>query len=181
MSEFEYLAVFVSMIFGISVTHVLAGIIRSVYRGESNQTHLVFTAFFFFVAILNWWTAYSWHDVDVWSFDSFLIIIIWSISHYVAAITLYPPQSTGSEEPFEYQQNWFLWAFVGILITEVLQTAARGDVFTPWYYLPFVAHYLAITLIAIIVNKAKLDRWVAWYLLCSITTWAFVVRRFLIE
>jgi hypothetical protein len=36
MSEFEYLAVFVSIIFGISVTHILAGAIRSIYRAESS-------------------------------------------------------------------------------------------------------------------------------------------------
>jgi hypothetical protein len=38
MSEFEYLAVFVSMIFGSSVTHVLAGAIRSIYREQIDET-----------------------------------------------------------------------------------------------------------------------------------------------
>jgi hypothetical protein len=44
MSEFEYLAVFISIIFGISVTHILAGVVRSIYRGEKNQTHNVLAA-----------------------------------------------------------------------------------------------------------------------------------------
>ena len=179
MSEFEYLAVFVSMIFGISVTHILAGVIRTVYRGETSQTHFVFTAFFFFVAVLNWWTAYSWHDVEVWSLDSFLIIIIWSVSHYVAAITLYPPQSTSMEQPFESHRSWFLWAFIGVVIADILQTAARDDLFSPWYFLPFAGHYILLALVVIFVDKPKLDRWIAWYLLSSIITWSFVVRRFL--
>ena len=77
MSEFEYLAVFVSIIFGISVTHILRGTIRSIYRGEIDHTHFVLTAFLFFVLILNWWVGFSWVEQEVWSFDLFIVIVIW--------------------------------------------------------------------------------------------------------
>lgn len=179
MSEFEYLAVFVSIIFGICVTHILAGVIRSVYRGQRDETHFVLTAFFFLLLILNWWTGFFWRNQEVWSFDLFLIIVIWSVSHYVAAITLYPPLAAGTEQPFEFRRNWFLWAFIGVSLTDILQTAAHGGLFTPWYYLPFVLHYVSISLLAILVNKASLHRWIAWYFLLSIASWSFIVRRFL--
>jgi hypothetical protein len=179
MSEFEYLAVFVSIIFGISLTHILAGVIRSIYRGQSNETHLVLTGFLFLVMIVNWWTAFSWRSEDEWSFDLFLLIIVWSVTHYVAAITLYPPQVARIDHPFEYRRNWFLWAFVGIASMDILQTAARGDVFSPWYFLPFVLHYIALALLVIFVNRPNLHRWIAWYFLVSIAVWSLVVRRFL--
>jgi hypothetical protein len=180
MSVFEYLAVFVSIIFGISVTHILAGFIRSIYRGQVDETHVVLTAFFFLVLILNWWTGYSWEDQEVWSLDLFLVIIIWSVTHYVAAITLYPPLSAGIEQPFEYRRNWFLWAFIAVALTDILQTASRGDAFAPWYYLPFVLHYAAVALLAIFINKSIFHRLIAWYLFISTATWAFAVRRFLL-
>ena len=179
MTEFEYLAVFVSIIFGISVTHILAGTIRSFYRSESDLTHYLLTIFFFLVLILNWWTGFSWGKQEVWSFDLFLIIIIWAVSHYVAAITLYPPQSAGIEQPFEYRRNWFFWAFIGLIATDILQTAASGGLFTPWFYLPFVLHFVAACLLAIFIRAAIFHRWLAWYLVIVMTTWAFVVRRFL--
>ncbi len=179
MSKFEYLAVILSIIFGISVTHILAGVIRSVYRGKTDETHFALTAFFFLVMILNWWTGYSWQSQEVWSFDLFLVIILWSVSHYIAAITLYPPQAGGTEPPFEYRRNWFLWAFIGVASMDILQTAARGDVFSPWFFLPFVLHYIALALIAIFVNRPSLHRWIAWYFLLSVAVWSFVVRRFL--
>jgi hypothetical protein len=181
MSEFEYLAVFISIIFGISVTHILSGFIRSIYRGEKDQTHNVLTAFFFLVLILNWWVGFSWVDQEIWSFDKFLIIVIWSVTHYVAAITLYPPLSAGVEHPFEYRRNWFLWAFTSAVFMDILQTAARGALFKPWYYLPFVAHYAVVALLTIFINKAGMHRWVAWYLLVVTASWAFVVRRFLVD
>lgn len=179
MNEFEYLAVFVSIIFGISVTHILSGVIRSIYRGQIDHTHFVLTTFLFFVLILNWWVGFSWAKQEVWSFDLFIVIIIWSVSHYLAAITLYPPLSAGVEHPFEFRRNWFLWAFVGIGFTDILQTVARGAVFTPKAYLPFVLHYMVLSILAIYIKKPWFYRGVAWYFLISMLVWSFVVRRFL--
>ena len=176
MSEFEYLAVFVSIIFGISITHILAGVIRSIYRGEINETHFVLTAFFFLVLILDWWTGYFWQQQEVWRFDMFLIIIVWSVAHYLAAITLYPPTSAGVEQPFEYRRNWFLWAFVGVAATDIMQTAARGDALDPPTYLPFVLHYIVVGLIAIRIDKPGVHRFIAWYLLLTTMTWSFTER-----
>lgn len=179
MSEFEYLAVFVSIIFGISVTHILAGVLRSIYRQEIDQTHFVLTAFLFVVMILNWWTGFAWSEQEIWSFDLFLVIIIWSVSHYVAAITLYPPRSSQIDRTYEYRRTWFLWAFIGVVVTDIIQTVAAGDIFSPWFYLPFVLHYIAIALLAIFTTKPVLHRWIAWYFLISIVVWSLVVRRFL--
>ena len=179
MSEFEYLAVFVSIIFGISVTHILAGAIRSIYRAETNETHFVLTVFFFLVLILDWWTGFSWQKQEVWSVDLFIVIVLWAVAHYLAAITLYPPLSAGIEQPFAYRRTWFLWAFVGVAMMDIFQTAVRGDLINPPAYLPFVSHYVVVSLLAIFLNKPKFHRWMAWYLLFSTTAWTFVVRRFL--
>ncbi len=179
MSEFEFLAVFISIIFGISVTQLMKGVMRSLYRGEHDQTHFVMAAFLFLVLILNWWTIYTWNDERVWSFELFLIIIVWAMNHYVAAITLYPPVSSGTEQPFEFRRRWFLWAFIGITITDILETFASGDIFDPWYYLPFVLHYTALCASGLVIQNSTYHRVVAWYFLISMTTWSFVVRRFL--
>ena len=55
MSKFEFLAVFVSIIFGLSLTHVLSGAMRSIYQRTFEQTHLVLTSFILIVLVLNWW------------------------------------------------------------------------------------------------------------------------------
>jgi hypothetical protein len=180
MSEFEYLAVFISIIFGISLTHILAGTIRSFYLKNVQQSHLVWTLYILLVMILNWWTAYSWRDQQTWSFDLFMIIIVWSIAHYLTAITLYPPVVAGSDRRFEFRRNWFLWAFISIPLTDILQTAARGDIFSPWYYLPFVSHYALLALAAIFIQKPIFHRWLPWYFLVTLSIWSFVVRRFLV-
>ena len=179
MSEFEYLAVFMSIIFGISTTHVMAGVIRSIYRGEINHTHFVLSAFFFLVLILDWWTGFYWAEQESWSFFHFITIVVWSMAHYVGAITLYPPLSAGVEHPFEYRHNWFLMAFIGVAVMDIVQTAARGDLFDLPAYLPFVGHYIAMALLALYVNKPLFHRIMAWYLFLSTASWSLIVRMFL--
>ena len=179
MSQFEYLAVFISIIFGIAVTHIMAGVMRSLYRGERDTTHMVFAAFMFFVLILNWWTSFRWAGNEVWSIEIFIVIIVWAVAHYVAAITLYPPLAAGSEQPFEYRRHWFLIAFQGAVLFDIAHTWVLGKLFDPIVYLPFVLHYIVLCTIAIVLRNEVAYRWLAWYLLASLLTWSFVVRRFL--
>lgn len=180
MSEFEYLAVFVSIIFGISITHLLAGAIKSVYDDQVAHARVVMTVFFFMVLILNWWTLFFEHENVAWDLVVFTVVIIWSVTHYVAAITLYPPRSAHSQESYEFRPRWFLWAFIGVAITDILQTAARGSLFTEATYLPFVAHYIVATGIALAVNRRYTYQGIAWYLLIVTVLWAFGKRNLLI-
>lgn len=179
MSQFEFLAVFISIVFGIAVTHIMAGVMRSFYRGERDTTQLVFSAFIFIVLVVNWWISFRWRDHEVWSLDVFMIIILWAMTHYVAAITLYPPLSAGVEQPFRYRRHWFLWAFIAVCVTDALQTWALGALFTPKSYLPFVGHYAVLGLLAVVIRKDFFYRWIGWYFLVSMISWAFIVRRFL--
>lgn len=179
MSEFEFLSVLVSIIFGISITQLMAGVMRSFYRGTQDETILVLSAFLFLVLILNWWVSYTWREEIVWSFERYLMIIIWAVAHYVAAITLYPPTASGAEQPFIRRRHWFLWAFFGIAITDMLEAVAQGKLFEPWYYMPFVTHYAILALVGIALRKPAVYRWLAWYFLVSMAAWSFVVRRFL--
>ncbi len=98
----------------------------------------------------------------------------------LTAIMRYPPSAAGTEPNFEYRRNWFTWAFIGIVITDILRTAGRGDVFSPWYYLPFVSHYVLLALTEIFVQRAILHRWLPWLLLMGSAFWSFVVGKFLV-
>jgi len=69
MSKFEFLAVFISIIFGLSLTHVLSGAMRSIYRGTFEQSHLVLTGFILIVLVLNWWMTFARSNQEIWTLD----------------------------------------------------------------------------------------------------------------
>lgn len=178
MTEFEYLSVLISVVFGLGLTHILTGSIRAIYARRAGEIHLVYTAFVLVILVLNWWVAFDWRSHPNWSFDAFLLLVFWSISNFVLAITLYPP-SAGGADGFDSHRHWFLWSFVVMALFDIAQTAMRGDLFQPWYYLPFVAHYIALSLVGIRFKHPLLQRGVAWWLLISILLWALFVRRYL--
>jgi hypothetical protein len=178
VTEFEYLSVLISVIFGLGLTHILTGSIRAIYARRVSELQLVYSAFVLVVLVLDWWVAFAWRDHPHWSFDAFLLMVFWAIANFVMAITLYPPTSGGSDE-FDSHRHWFLWSFVVMALFDIAQMAVRGDLFHPWYYLPFVGHYIVLSLVAIKLRAPWVQRAIAWWFLGSMLTWALVVRRFL--
>ncbi len=176
MTEFEFLSVLISIIFGLGLTHVLAGSVRYVFARRATEAQLVYSLFVLLVLVLNWWVIFTWRDHANWSFDEFLVLIFWAFSHYLLAITLYPPDE--SFTAFELHRSWFLWSFAGMTLMDIAQTAMRGDLFDPWYYLIFVLHYTAISSAATFIKSPAVHRAISWWLLFSIVVWSIVVRRF---
>ena len=56
MSQFEFIAVFVAIIFGLSLTQILSGMIFLAQRRVLTTSHLGWTLFVLYVLSLNWWT-----------------------------------------------------------------------------------------------------------------------------
>jgi hypothetical protein len=139
---------------------------------------LLYTGWVFMVVVLNWWMLFTWHDYGRWTFETFLLIVLWSLSFYVLAIALYPPAEVASADaPVDY--FWFHCGVVATVVLDIAVTAVRGTLFKPWYYLPFVLHYAALAILAEIVLSPRFRLAVARWFLASIVVWALGVRRFL--
>ncbi|MFO1406834.1 MAG: hypothetical protein U1F08_04770 [Steroidobacteraceae bacterium] len=176
MNEFEFLSVLISIIFGLGLTHLLYGLFRHLARRDLDLTHAVLTAWVFMVLVLNWWVLYQWRDYQGWSFEVFLMVVLWALSFYVMSIALYPPDDRDAHTPTS-GHTWFFWAALATCVLDIAWTATRGALFEPWYYLPFVGHYAVLFAVMIRVRSATLRRAGAWWMLSSILAWAFIVRR----
>jgi len=179
MTEFEFLSVLISIIIGLGLTHVLAGTVRYIFAGRACEGRIVYSLFTLVVLVLNWWVIFTWRDHANWSFDEFLVLVVWAISHYLIAITLYPPDEADFTV-FESHRSVFLWSFAGMTLLDIAQTAMRGDLFHPWYYLIFALHYTAIFSAGTFIKSPAVHRVVSWWCLFSIVAWSLVVRRFLV-
>ena len=177
MNEFEFLSVLVSIIFGLGLTHLLSGLFRLAYRRGLTERHVVYTGWVFMVLVLNWWVFFGWRNFSAWSFEVFLLIVLWALSFYVMAIALYPPEGahTGGG-PVRYRL--FHTAVVVTVSLDIAWTAAQGKLLAPWYYLPFVLHYVALAIVAEVTESRALQRAIAWWFLVSMLVWSLVVRRF---
>ena len=185
MNEFEFLAVFISIVVGLGVTHILYGVARLIHTRDRHRMatiHFVWTLNVILILLLNWWVLFLWVDHPKWSFDVYLLLIGWGISLYMLAVVLYPPDIAGEdsyEELFEKNRKWLFGTFIIFAAFDVLQTAVRGQLFEPKYYLPFVLHYVALTAVGIPVSNKRYQNFLAWYVLVTMTLWSLVIRRFL--
>jgi hypothetical protein len=179
MSQFEFLSVLVSIVLGLGLAHLSEGVFRMVYRRRVSDITFVLAGFTFIVLVLNWWTFFAWASRTEWTFEEFLLLVLWALSFYGLAVALFPPdksRATGDPD----QHRWFAGALLITISLDIAQMALRGSLFAPWYYLPFVGQY-AICCVGLIWADSRLvQRAISWWLFLSITLWSLVVRRYLV-
>lgn len=185
MSPFEHLAVFLSLIFGLAATHLLAGMARSLHRRnieKLDDVHLVWSVVVLLILVLNWWTFFAWSEHRRWSFGPYMVLVLWAICHYLLAVTLYEPDSDPNDRHnrmWDENRSWFLTTFVVMLMLDIAQTAVRGALLQPKWYLPYVLHYVLLALFALWFEQRVVQRWIGWYVLGSLVAWSFIIRRYL--
>jgi hypothetical protein len=186
MSSFEFIAALMSIIIGLGVTNLLAGIARALYRRVENpldEVRTVLSVATLLALLVNWWVTFRWNRDVTWSFDKFLVLTAWTIALYLMTVFLYPPDLSQEEEHrarFEHNRVEYYTTFIAFCVLDMLQTAMRGELFQPVWYFPFVSQYAALAIGGLLVRRRGYDRFFAWYLLITTLVWALVVRRFLV-
>jgi hypothetical protein len=187
MSSFEFISILMSIVIGLGVTNLLAGAGRAFYRRREtpmDEVHIVLTLATLLLLALNWWVAFKWNTNVVWSFDKFLVLLVWTIMLYLLTTFLYPPDLSEEEERrnrFEGNRSGYYAAFVAFCLMDIAQTALRSGLLDPVWYLPFVGHFAVLGAAGLIARKRGYDRFFAWYQLTVLLLWALVVRRFLVS
>ncbi len=159
MTEFEYLAVLVSIILGLGITHLLSGVGRTIHRRADfklDAVHSLWAAATFCILVLNWWVFFQARTFTNWSFGVFLVVISWAVLYYLMAVVLYPPDMAEEEdygEVFESNRRWFLGLFVATTLSDIGLTALRGDLLDPPLYLPFASHWVVLGAIGLLVRS----------------------------
>ena len=185
MTEFEYLAVLVSIILGLGITHLLTGVGRTIHRrAESNvdALHSLWSAATFWILVLNWWVFFQSRTFTNWSFGVFLVVIVWAVLFYLMTVVLYPPDLAEGEDyggVFERNRGWFLGLFVASSLSDIGLTALRGDLLDPPQYLPFAGHFVVLGIMGMLIKARRFQLFLAGYVLIISLVWSLLARRFL--
>src|SRR5256885_5762693 len=124
MSSFEFIAALMSIIVGLGVTNLLAGAGRAFYRRKENpldEVHIVFTAATLLLLVLQWWVTFKWNTEPAWSFDKFLVLVVWTISNYMLTVFLYPPDLSEQEEHrnrFQRNRSGYYATFIAMSLLD---------------------------------------------------------------
>lgn len=202
VSEFEYLTILLSIIFGLAIAHLLRGVGEAMHqrRRQWDIVHSLWVTNAFLLLAVNWWVTFKFEvyaeeyeaaargagvpNPEFWTIDIFLILLLWAVFLYMPSVLLFPPdqgKDEGYNETFHRNRFWLMGTWIAWAFMDVAQTGTRHALFRPWYYLPFLAHWVVLFLIAMFVRKRWVQKTVAFWILFSLLAWTFGVRRILIE
>lgn len=186
MSSFEYLAVFLSVIFGLAVVQILSGVSLILdARAKTNAywVHLVWTLNVFTLAVVLWWLNFSLEDIGEWSFFHYGNLVAYSVLIYVLAGLLYPtrgPEVIDFKAHFARNRTWFfvvLATFTPVdVFNSLLQRSGGSAGHFSDLYIVFILASLAGSCLAIVIKRDLYHGLfgIAWF----VTLLAWVQRAF---
>lgn len=186
MSSFEYLTVFLSVIFGLAVVQILSGvslILDARERSRPYWVHLVWTVNVFTLAVVLWWLNFSLDDIGEWSFFHYGNLVAYSVLIFVLAGLLYPtrgPEVIDFRAHFARNRTAFFVVLATFTPVDVFNSFLQRAGGSPGHfgdlYVAFIAGSFIGSCLAIVVGRDLYHGLfgIAWY----VTLLAWVQRAF---
>ena len=178
MSKFEFIAVLLSIIFGLGLTNLLSGILQAFFRRELTDTRIAWSIFVGNLLLVNWWLLFRWSDHVDWRFHEFLYLALWATVHYLMAVSLNPYKFL-SEYSDELQRKFVIVSFLATAALDIGENYVRGNLFEPWYYLLMISYFVIFAVLPLVISKPWVMRVSGWIMAVSLLIWSVVVRSVL--
>ena len=133
MTVFEYLGVILSVIMGLGLTHILAGLSKTIHHRNSVKPYWVHTLWTFntlIYIIIIWWGMFWWSNQQDWSFFQFLLLILYAIVLFLLASLLYPwdlPTDFDFETHFFDTRPWFFSVLAIAWLIDIPETVSKSQ------------------------------------------------------
>jgi hypothetical protein len=131
MSTFEYLAVLISIIVGLGITHLLAGVgrlISSADRPRVYWVHSLWTFYLFVYFAAFWWWQFQLSTVQQWTVGMYLFLILYATLLYLLCVILFPGELPADfRDYFFSRRKWFFGLWVAVYLIDLGDTAMKGS------------------------------------------------------
>lgn len=175
MSDFEFIAVLLSIIFALAIANLLSGMLQAFLRGELTDTRLAWSIVVGNLLLLDWWVFFGWSTHIDWRFHEFLYLAVWATFHYLMAVSLYPYQFL-TEFSEELQRKAVLTSLIALGVLDIGEKIVRGDLFEPWYYLLMILYVIFLAAAPLVSDRPWVMRASGWVLAVSMLAWSIIVR-----
>lgn len=127
MSAFEYLSVFISIILGLAVVHLLGGvslILDQRVRAHLDAIHLLWVLNMFTLITWVWWGNWQLNDVVAFSPVHYVAMVLFSVVVYLMCGLLFPVKGKEVEnfrEQFEMNRSRFFYLGLALAVAAALK------------------------------------------------------------
>ena len=130
MSEFEHLSVLISIVIGLSITHLLASVHKVIQAGERVRWYwlsVLWTAVMFVAQVEWWWASFEFRQEADWNFFFYLFLLLSPVTLYLAAAFVLPDIEEGvSYDMKTYYYETRGWFFGVVAAGPALDSIRRG-------------------------------------------------------
>lgn len=172
MSIFSYLSVFISIVLGLGVVHVLSGTAR-MFTSPSIRpywVHLLWTLNVLQSLTFFWWFTFDWRLQDTWTFGLFLFVVAFAMLWYMLCAVLIPVDHPNNLDYREYYDSkhglmFSVWAL--LTLVDVADSVLKGPenlaALGPFHF-TFVA-FSFLLLVTVALTKSK------WVHIAAVLIW----------
>ena len=174
MTTFEYLAVLISIIVGLGITHLLGGIARFVHhpaRYRLHWIHYVWIWYVFVFLLYFWWFQLWMNTVEDWSSALYVHLVLYSVLLYLLCVVITPPDSLedgGFREYFFARRGWFFGVLLAIGAVDFVDCLIKDHGFAHWFL------FMPLFVGAILTKNAKYHGFLALLFAVGITLGLFL-------
>ena len=120
MTLFEFIMVLVSIIIGMSVTELLAGIADTITHKKSRTfswIHVLLSIGLLIASIQSWWELWEFSGIAEWSFLNLLLILLPPVLLYLIARILNPGREfSGSLNDYYFHTARKIWVLASLAV-----------------------------------------------------------------
>lgn len=162
MDEFVHVRTIVGIILGLSITHIVQGIVKLIAHPTKTKVYwvqMLWVAFLFLLIVHFWWWEFSLRAIHQWTFLSYIFLIIYATLFYATAYILSPhslEEYEGYRDYYYSRKKWVFSILGFIYLMDLIDTEIKGieylDHLGAEYYWGLVVHIL-LCLVAILTKK----------------------------
>ena len=120
MSLFEFIMVLVSIIIGMSITELLAGMADTITRKNSRTfswIHVLLSIGLLIASIQIWWEFWDFSTITEWSFLNLLLMLLPPVFLYLIARIINPGREfSGSLDDYYFLTAGRIWVLIGLAV-----------------------------------------------------------------
>lgn len=140
---FQHVRMIMGMVLGLSITRLLTGLVRIIQHPGQNRiypVHIGWVITMLITLIHFWWWEFWLVDVQKWTFEIYLFLIVYAILLFFLSAFLFPDSIsdyTGYEDFFLSRRKWFFAIFGMTVVFDLIDTLIKGQA----HYTMFAMEY----------------------------------------
>ncbi|WP_404832078.1 hypothetical protein [Alcaligenes nematophilus] len=130
--HFVHVRIIIGMVLGISISRLIVGVSEFIQHPKAKRIypiHLGWVLYLFLTIIHFWWYEFSLVKVQVWSFQLYFFLILYTCVFAIMASLLFPSnmeEYRGFEDYFQTRRRSLYGFFVLIQLMDLVDTAIKG-------------------------------------------------------